>query len=152
MLSTTGLSPPSIALSTASNSSALPIVDPSRPAWRKKSRGMLISALTPDVEPQVTTRPPSDSERIDSSRVAGPTCSKTTSTPSPVARRTAWLKSTESKTLSAPSSSALGGDDPRRWDALGAVGQPEFQVVDRGRLDRDSDRTGRDLGFRTLSY
>src|SRR6266851_4290665 len=77
--------PRSMALSTASNSLALPIVDPSSEACRKKRRGMPISAFTPDVEPHVTMRPPSASERIDSAIVAGPTCSNTTSTPSPVA-------------------------------------------------------------------
>ena len=67
---------------------------------------MVISAFTPDVDPHVTMRPPIASERIDSSSVAGPTCSNTTSTPSPVASRTALLKPPESKARSAPSSNA----------------------------------------------
>src|SRR6266852_699134 len=67
---------------------------------------MLISALTPEVDPHVTMRPAIASERIDSSSVAGPTCSNTTSTPSLVTSRTALLKLVESNAASAPSSSA----------------------------------------------
>ena len=51
-------------------------------------------------------RPPSASDRIDSLSVAGPTCSKTTSTPSPVTSRTAAPKPEESNVASAPSSIA----------------------------------------------
>src|SRR5713101_5749447 len=102
-----------MALSTASNSLALPIVDPSREAWRKKSRGIPISAFTPEVEPHVTMRPPNASERIDSAIVAGPTCSNTTSTPSPVACLTAALKPVESNTAFALGLGAAGREYTR---------------------------------------
>src|SRR5258706_16253557 len=91
----------------ASNSDAWHSVEQSGVDWRKKSRGMPIWAFPPDVEPHVTTRQPNASERIDSAIVAGPTCSNTTSTPSPVACLTAALKPVESNTASAPSSCAL---------------------------------------------
>ena len=51
-------------------------------------------------------RPPGAIERSDSAIVAGPTCSKTTSTPSPVASLTAALNPVDSNTASAPSSCA----------------------------------------------
>src|SRR5207253_3003981 len=35
------------------------MVEPRRPTWPKKRRGMLISAFAPEVEPHVTMRPPS---------------------------------------------------------------------------------------------
>ncbi|MOA50740.1 hypothetical protein D3C78_1738050 [compost metagenome] len=41
----------------------------------------LISVETPDVEPQVTRRPPRFSENIEPAQVSLPTCSNTTSTP-----------------------------------------------------------------------
>ena len=66
----------------------------------------MISALTPEVDPHSTTRPPNTTERIDSPSVAGPTCSKTTSTPPSVASRTGLLNSLGSNTASAPISSA----------------------------------------------
>src|SRR5258708_34530588 len=46
---------------------------------------------------------------------------------------------------------AVRCDDARGWDPLGAVGQPEVKVVDRGGLDGDRDGAGRRLGCRTLA-
>ena len=46
---------------------------------------------------------------------------------------------------------AVGGDDARGRDALGAVGEPEVQVVDRGGLDCDRDGARLGLGPRPLA-
>ena len=46
---------------------------------------------------------------------------------------------------------AVGGDDPWRRDALRAVGEPEVQVVDRRRLDRDRHGAGLGLGSGPLA-
>ena len=81
-------------------------MDPSRSSWPKNIRGMLISARGPLVEPQKTIRPPGRAARSDWSRVSGPTCSKTTSTPVPTAAFTAFAKSSDGNAASAPSPSA----------------------------------------------
>ncbi len=45
----------------------------------------------------------------------------------------------------------IGRDHARRGYALGALGQPQVQVVDRGGLHGDGDGSRRRLGFGTLA-
>ena len=55
----------------------------------QKTSGISVSPIGPDVAPQVTSRPPPLSERIESFQVAAPTFSMTRSTPRlPVASKT----------------------------------------------------------------
>ena len=50
-------------------------------SWRWKIIIRLVSAETPEVDPQVTSRPPIRSDSRLPAQVVAPTCSNTTSTP-----------------------------------------------------------------------
>ena len=66
---------------TSAYSAAFPIVEPMIVYWFQNRRRISIDTRGPDVAPQVTSRPPFARQRNDSSHVASPTFSITTSTP-----------------------------------------------------------------------
>ncbi len=60
----------------------------------QNTSGIIVSPIGPDVEPQVTRRPPPLSERMESFQVAAPTFSMTRSTPRlPLASKTCLAQS-----------------------------------------------------------
>jgi hypothetical protein len=67
-----------------SPSATLRMLQPKEPmmrSWRWNSIIRFVSADTPEVEPQVTSRPPARNDSSDDAQVTAPTCSNTTSTP-----------------------------------------------------------------------
>src|SRR5205085_3173301 len=76
---------------TAAYSVALPSVEPRIVYWFQNRRRTSVTTRGPVVAPHVTRRPPLARQRSESSHVASPTFSTTTSTPRrAVSARTSW--------------------------------------------------------------